>query len=431
MIGETVTTADTEGKTEDHTAEQRTTLAEALAKDRVNFEELETRYQPVLGLVNTLIGVVPNCDPYLEIWQPGFRTYNLMVPNFLNLPAALVGVGAPKDIVGLGMYASSRAAECAYCSAHTCSFALRRGSSAEAVTGEARTEGEAATVAIAEALSTVPHHYTPDMAEELRRHYSDGDAEWIVMGVAMMGFLNKFMDAVGVELEAESINDVAELIEPTGWSVGQHDWAHEEEIEPEGGVDEVPVDSWRTMIPVLRNAPGAVRLERGWMTGIPKNAAKARQMIVDRYGFDEPVLTDMAHGKPARALTAMLRHNLDVAQSELGIGLKALVGLVFAQAVGNESLASSARALAEAHGVSPERVSAADGFNPMAPADGLDDRSLAALSVARAIAPSPAAVTPQIVEQAEKNLSSAEIVEISVWVSVSQLLHRLRTYFER
>ncbi len=81
-----------------------------------------------------LIGVVPNCGTYLEIWPPAFHTYNILVPNFLNLPFSVFGFGgAPKDSVGLGMYVSSRAAECPYCSAHTCSFALRRGASPEKV----------------------------------------------------------------------------------------------------------------------------------------------------------------------------------------------------------------------------------------------------------------------------------------------------------
>lgn len=129
------------------------TLAEAMQTDRVSFEELHGRYDPVLQLVEVLIGVVPNCDQYLEVWQPGFRTYNLLVPNFLNLPGSLVGRSAAKDIVGLAMYASSRAASCKYCSAHTCSFALRRGSTAAAVIGDHRTPLEAAAVAVAEALS--------------------------------------------------------------------------------------------------------------------------------------------------------------------------------------------------------------------------------------------------------------------------------------
>ncbi|MEL6984135.1 MAG: hypothetical protein AAFO29_17045, partial [Actinomycetota bacterium] len=185
------------------------TLAESIADHRVSFDELHRRYHPVLQMVETLIGVVPNCDPYLEIWEPGFRTYNLVVPNFLNLPAALAGAGVPKDLVGLGMYASSRAAGCAYCSAHTCSFALRRGSSEAAVTGESRTPVEEAAVAVAEALSTVPHSYTAELGEELERHLSADQAEWVVMGVAMMGFLNTSMDALGGALEPEAIDDVA------------------------------------------------------------------------------------------------------------------------------------------------------------------------------------------------------------------------------
>ena len=77
-----------------------------------SFDELGETYKPDLAIVRELIGAVPNCDNHLEIWPPGFRTYNLVVPNFLNLPGSLLGQGAPKDLVGLAMYASSRAASC-------------------------------------------------------------------------------------------------------------------------------------------------------------------------------------------------------------------------------------------------------------------------------------------------------------------------------
>jgi len=267
------------------------------------------------------------------------------------------------------------------------------------------------------------------MADDLRQHFSPADAEWIVMGVGMMGFLNKFMDGVGVELEQESIDDVAELIAPTGWSVGQHDWAHESPVVPHGGVDEVPVDSWRTMIPVLKNAPGAVRLEHEWMKGVSKDRVEARRWIAEEFGFDEPLLTELNHAKPTRALTAMLRHNLDPTQSTLGIGLKALVGLVFAQVVENASLARSARSLAHYHGLSEEVISVAE--DPDSNGDStLDVRARAALTLARAISPSPAAVAPEVVELAEQQLSPTDIVELAVWVSVGQLQHRLRVYFE-
>ncbi|MEO1005243.1 MAG: hypothetical protein AAFW67_05190, partial [Cyanobacteria bacterium J06638_38] len=67
------------------------TIAQQLKSSEIDFETLHKNYHPMLGLVRELIGVVPNCDKLLEIWSPGFRTYNLIVPNFLNLPFSLFG----------------------------------------------------------------------------------------------------------------------------------------------------------------------------------------------------------------------------------------------------------------------------------------------------------------------------------------------------
>jgi hypothetical protein len=143
-----------------------------------------------------------------------------------------------------------------------------------------------------EALSTMPHHFTPSHRAGLERLYGTVDAEWIVMGAAMMGFLNKFMDALGVELELEPVSDVADLIEPTGWSVGQHgraESAHSNGASPgraaRGGLP--PTDSVLTLLRVVRRGPGGC--------------------------WDEPLLTTMNLAKPRRALAAMLRHNLDAA----------------------------------------------------------------------------------------------------------------------
>ncbi len=108
-------------------------LVELLEREAVPFETLHVRYGSLLELVRKLLGVVPNCDPYLEIWPPAFRTYNVMVPNLLNLPLMVWGFGAPRSTLGLAMYVSSRTAGCMYCSAHSCTFALRRGATVEEV----------------------------------------------------------------------------------------------------------------------------------------------------------------------------------------------------------------------------------------------------------------------------------------------------------
>jgi hypothetical protein len=112
------------------------TLVSLLRSDVVPEETLRQRYgSGFLELTRAMLGVVPNSGPYLEIWPVGFRTCNVIVPNLLNMPFALWGFGAPRDIVGLAMYAASRAAQCAYCSTHSCSFALRRGATSASVAG--------------------------------------------------------------------------------------------------------------------------------------------------------------------------------------------------------------------------------------------------------------------------------------------------------
>ena len=50
-----------------------------LRDQTVDMAQLHKDYKPMLRLVREIIGVVPNCDPYLEIWPAGFRTYNLLV----------------------------------------------------------------------------------------------------------------------------------------------------------------------------------------------------------------------------------------------------------------------------------------------------------------------------------------------------------------
>lgn len=384
------------------------TLAQSMTADAISFDVLEKTYKPVLGLVKELLGVVPNCDMYLEVWPPAFRTYNLMVPAFLNLPALLFGKAAPKDIVGLGMYESSRAADCNYCSAHTCSFAMRRGASEDVVSGANRTPAEQAVVDMARALSTMPATYTPDLRLAVERHYGAVDTEWIGMGIVMMGFLNKFMDAMGIDLEPGAIADVRNVIETTGWEVGQHGWA----LADEGhGLRSAtpPEDSFALYARVARLAPGAVRLERKWMKGIPSNQAGARSYIREEFGVDESLISRTAHRKPAMALAGMLAENLRPAQSSIGMAAKAKITERFAEVANSDHLRGHAAALASRHGHPPS-----------------DDPQIAAvMQLVESISPSPSQVDPTEVVDLRQELRSRQVIETVSWVSLLQLLHRL------
>ncbi len=421
-------------------------------------EELEQDYRPMLKLVEVLIGVVPNCDPYLEIWPTGFRTYNLLVPNLLNLPISLFGQGAPKDLIGLAMYTASRAAECMYCSAHTCSFALRRGTTPEALTGNYN-EIEQAVVRVAEGISSVPASIRHEDVLQLRKFLTDADIEWLVLSVAMMGFLNKFMDTMGIELEEAAIHDVEELIGPTGWKVGKHGWNSEEieyfdfldgaPLQPKStsasqpgngdspGFSHVPKDSLSTYLQTLRQAPGALRMDRQWQRGISSRLAPALLDLEAEVGHSFPVLASMNHSRPVRALATVLRDNLNPELTTLGLRAKAMVGLVYARVVGDEVLTAECVQLAER--VDPNfnhRLMTAIGRFASEPAEtavlppGLTREEAAAVMLAKVGSPSPSVVNEISIEHATDALGPEQIIEVVVWLSVQQLLHRLYMFYD-
>ena len=388
-------------------------LASLLRDGRLDWETLDERYHSLLRLVETLLGVVPNCDRYLEIWPPAFRTYNVMVPNLLNLPVPVVGVGGPPpDIVGLAMYVSSRTAGCPYCSAHSCSFAMRRGASPATVAAAllpdhgSFSRGELAAIGVARSLARVPCELTSAEKAELIDVYGPKRAEWIVLSVVMMGFLNKFMDAIGVELEQDMVDEVRDTMGPE-WSPGKAG----ADLDPQAARHSTPpVDGWRTRLALVPLLPSAIRYDRRVQKGVPGKAPAITAYLREQFGHDFPVLGTLHSNRARRAIASMLRENLDASASVIGIDTKLRAGAIFAECVGDDALVSDIRALAHHAGVEVDDVS--------------DER--AELVLARAASPSPARVDTSTIEACEDaGLPPAAIVELVTWLAVLQLLHRL------
>ncbi|AMY08457.1 putative peroxidase-related enzyme [Luteitalea pratensis] len=124
------------------------------------------------------------------------------------------------------MYVSSRSAGCAYCSAHACTFALRRGATVDQVastlTGAGLAPADRAAVEVARSLSSVPATLSEEARKQLRVHFSPAHEEWIVLSIAMMGWLNKTMDGLGVPLEPSTVAEVSGVIASSGWQPGKH-----------------------------------------------------------------------------------------------------------------------------------------------------------------------------------------------------------------
>ncbi len=420
------------------------TLSRSLQSSSIGLSRLQGEYGPLLELVRLVIGVVPNCDSLLAIWPLGFRSYNLLVPNLLNLPFSVWGWGPPVVPLGLALYTASWTARCSYCTAHTCSFALRRGAPPETLAGK-RSPAESAAVAAAEALASIPCAFTRQHRDELRRHFSARDAEGIALGVAMMGFLNKFMDAVGVDLEEAAVEEASPVLLPTGWTTGKHRVASETDpaFQPRPGGR----DTLATKLAFLRYVPAALKLEGSWTRGVPSRWPAVGAYLEERTGHDFPLFAKVGSRRAVKAITTVLRDNLSPADSRLGLPVKILAGLVYATVIGNETLAAEARKLAlrTSPSIVEETLQAVTRFaaEPMegeggieaarvalASLPGLDAKAALALLLAKAISPSPATVPPALLAEVAVALSPEAQIELVVWVSIQQMLHRLGCFVE-
>jgi hypothetical protein len=381
-------------------------LVDLLHQDAVPFPELHRRYGALLELVRKLLGVVPNCDPYLEIWPAAFRTYNVMVPNLLNLPFLLWGFGAPRSTMGLAMYVSSRAADCMYCSAHTCTFALRRGATVEQVASAldrdpALGAADRAAVRIAQQLAVVPAVVDADARAELRRHFSASHAESIVLSIAMMGWLNKTKDALGVPLEEDTVAEIGGVIRRSGWTPGQH-LKHDTVA-----TTAAPrADSLMTRLSVIRYAPTAIRLDKAWTRGVPDRWPEVGAYLEQATGHAFPLLSRLTHRRAIRGIGTMIKENFG-GESVIGQDQKLAAGLIYAECVGNSALAEEMRAM---------------GAAPLT-----EDSPVQKL--ARAISPSPATVDDAVTAEA-RAIPPAGIVELVSFVALLQLLHRLSCYYD-
>ncbi|MEL6985615.1 MAG: hypothetical protein AAFO29_24500, partial [Actinomycetota bacterium] len=355
------------------------------------------------------------------------------------------------------MYVASRAAECMYCSAHTCSFALRRGTTPEALVGD-YTPVEAAVARVAEGMSRVPADLKRSDIEDLRGFLSESDIEWVVLGAAVMGFLNKFMDTMGIELEQSAINDVSDLIGSTGWTTGKHNWSENFDDDfgltegrplpsspetnghsegPTGTYKDVPKDSIGTYLKVLKSTPAALRKDLKWSKGMSNRTGMSLLQLEDQVGHAYTTLASLNHSRAVRAIATVIRDNLNAETTALGLGSKCLIALVYARVVGNEVLTAEAVQMAERF--APEighrkltaigRFASADMTTATLP-PGLSTVEAASVMLAKTASPSPSTVSGITIATVADSLTPAQIVEAVVWISVQQLLHRLYVFYD-
>jgi uncharacterized peroxidase-related enzyme len=130
-------------------------------------------------------------------------------------------------------YISSNVAGCRYCQAHAIRAAERYGAEQEKLeniweykTHPSFSEAEKAALEFAFAASTVPNTVNDDVAENLRKYWDEGEITEIAGVVALFGYLNRWNDSMGTEMENRAVESGEKWLGKKGWSPEKHRYAN-------------------------------------------------------------------------------------------------------------------------------------------------------------------------------------------------------------
>lgn len=133
-----------------------------------------------------------------------------------------------KRLIG---YLSSNVAGCRYCQAHTIRAAERYGAVQEQLeniweykTHSSFSEAERAALDLAVAASTIPNSVTDEVAANARHYWDEGEIVEIMGVVALFGYLNRWNDSMGTEIEQGAVESGKDLLSKNGWDSGKHNY---------------------------------------------------------------------------------------------------------------------------------------------------------------------------------------------------------------
>lgn len=133
------------------------------------------------------------------------------------------------DLKRLIGFISSNAAGCKYCQAHTIRAAERYDAHQEKLeniwsfeTHPSFSDGERVALEFALKSSLIPNEIDDTIADKMRMHWTDGEIVEILGVVALFGFLNRWNDSMGTQMEDGAIESGEKYLSNNGWEVGKH-----------------------------------------------------------------------------------------------------------------------------------------------------------------------------------------------------------------
>ncbi len=187
-------------------------------------EEEDKDFQNLIQFFNETLGFCPNSVKTMY-HRPSIAYAFIELNKAVMENKGRVTSGL-KRLIG---YISSNVAGCRYCQAHTIRAAERYGAEAEKLeniwefrTHNAFSEAERSALQFAFASSIVPNSVDDSIAENLRQHWNDGEIVEILGVIALFGYLNRWNDSMGTELENEAIESGEKYLKHKDWITGKH-----------------------------------------------------------------------------------------------------------------------------------------------------------------------------------------------------------------
>ena len=189
-------------------------------------EQEDKNFQDLIQFFNETLGFCPNSVKTMyhrpSIAYAFIELNKAVMENKGRVTSSL------KRMIG---YISSNVAGCRYCQAHTIRAAERYGADAakmeniwEFRTHKSFTEPERAALEFASASSTIPNAVDDSIAENLRLHWNDGEIVEILGVISLFGFLNRWNDTMGTEIEDGAVESGNKHLKKSGWTPGKHEY---------------------------------------------------------------------------------------------------------------------------------------------------------------------------------------------------------------
>jgi uncharacterized peroxidase-related enzyme len=189
-------------------------------------ERGDSELQKLVEFYNETLGFCPNSIKTMY-YRPGIA-YSFIALNKAVMENNGRVTSALKRMIG---YISSNTAGCRYCQAHTIRAAERYGADDnqmkniwEYKTHPAFTEQERIALEFAFRCSTVPNSVDDEVAEKLRAYWNDGEIVEILGVISLFGFLNRWNDSMGTEIEPGAAESGTRYLSKKGWTPGKHSY---------------------------------------------------------------------------------------------------------------------------------------------------------------------------------------------------------------